>query len=247
MTSAEGDPKNDNPLLQSKAGKRVAAALLRVALGVAMKTTGRGPLRLAKDPELLSGMTAGTILQNPLYQPDVTDQDAGRVIVSSLIRKEIGGGLWRGYDFNRHVHLPPPLKKTRPYYRTWDGSIYAMLPESIKDNDPDTLTPWQATRVYDPDCVFTFDKPTPDELIGRGCLKLTTYEQAYREVGAFDAFGEELAARRLLDEPVYQVTPKGNTTILLGGRSGEPKLKEDRRPEFALIDKLRPVPAGSGF
>jgi hypothetical protein len=73
-------------------------------------------------------------------------------------------------------------------------------------------------------------------LVGEGMLAATTYQQAYEEVGAYEQFAEDLTRRRLNDEPLHSVTPKGNTLVWILDMSGDPD--PEPKPDLALEREL---------
>jgi hypothetical protein len=75
-----------------------------------------------------------------------------------------------------------------------------------------------------------------ETLVGEGMLAPTTYQQAYEQVGVYEQFAEDLTKRRLNDEPIHSVTPKGNTLVWLFDMSGDPDPESE--PDVVLEREL---------
>lgn len=91
--------------------------------------------------------------------------------------------------------------------------------------------------------LLSFDKPSVDMLTEAGLVELTTHGQAYENVGLYGRYGKELGMRRVEDDPVFQVTPKGNTLIHIIPESGDPEPKEAPQKIFEWLPGLKPTPA----
>ncbi len=188
------------------------------------------------DPETYLGLTHGAVIQNPLYYPD---QQGER-----LITRQTRGGAWRGYDFNRPEVFSkgsdkPPI---RLYYA---GQLWAFVPPAIEGNPPDVRTPIavSARLLYDMDVLATLDAYSTETLVGLGLLAVESYRETFRRVGVYERYAAELEARSLSDDPVYQVTPKGNTLVFLLGDGGDPAPRRNLISAFSVLGVPRPEPA----
>ena len=121
----------------------------------------------------------------------------------------------------------------------FNGSLGAFLADEMQDKSKEEPTPVGMLNLLDVDHVLSFDIYTPDQLIQQGMLEKSTYGDAYQSLGIYKKYMEELGTRRLTEEPLFQVTPKGNTLIVLLPDFGERAPKEDTQTSPVFIPGLR--------
>lgn len=216
-------------LKEHPVARNVANALMQITVYTASFFVF-GPKRTMRmrDPQYVGGLCHGSIIAQPLYYPtetkDVFNYDSA------------DAGRWMGYDFLRHNKFPlTPEDKLR---RLRKGRLIAYLLEDIKDNEPDEKTRAGSLR-FDIDSLLCMDSHTPDQLVTHGMLALTNYRDAYKAVGREQDI-PALESRSLADDPVYQVTPKGNTLVVLMPDGGQSSSRRDTEsaPAFNMIPGL---------
>ena len=146
---------------------------------------------------------------------------------------EAGAGQYHAYDFLRARFFPETANRW-PSPPEDDGILMALIPDGIANQPEDERTELTYAEWFDPDLVFSLDRPGVERLCELGMLARRTHEEAYERVGASQWIGD-LRARSVADKPLYQVTPKGHTLIKLTPDGGDTAPKQKR--QFA-IDKV---------
>lgn len=184
--------------------------------------------KMIKDPEQRVGMLEGSIIAPRLCYPD-----AG---IGSLIFEQAQAGQLLSYDFKRPEEFP--LSVNSPTFsQISEGSLWISAPDSIRDHPADKKTLIDLNYPLSIDNVLTADKRYPDDLVDEGMLIRTTHAEAYESVGATD-YIDDLRARSVDREPVYQVTPKGNTVMHLMPDGGDTTPKTNPEPKLAHLPGL---------
>ena len=155
------------------------------------------------DQEKSRGLLQGSIIGPTLCYPEPATHE--------LIYRRPDTSAWVGFDF-----LRPAVFMDRPTVRqVWEGTLAGAHIDEVRENKAEQETP---TDIFDHGYVMHTLAKAPRqalELVVLGMLRQTTYLEAYDEVGLAEAYGSGLKQRGLADEPVYQVTPKGNTLVFL--------------------------------
>lgn len=184
------------------------------------------------DPAINSGFLEGSIIGNPLRYPNPEE--------SGLTNKRVGGGSWVGYDFRRPYVFPKAHERGEAE-QLYEGRFFGVILEEVKDNPPDQQTPLGLLHLSNIDQLLQFDSYTAAELLDLGVLAEKSYGQAYENVGLYGEYADELKARSIIDEPVFQITPKGNTLVMLVEDGGDPQPDEKTQPSFAWLPGIRPA------
>ena len=180
--------------------------------------------------EDLAGFYKGAIIENPLLHPQENEW---------INLTQAQPGRYAGYDFLLPEKFTQFDKETRERFTPIiEGRLGAFVLDQIIDNEPDDETPNGFFSLTNFDQVLSIDFLSPQQLLELGMLRQTSYQEAYKKVGLYDKFGEELKARRVAEDPVYQITPKGNTLVVLFPDSGRPNPRVE--PETSL--ELAPIP-----
>ncbi len=225
MISPENKPEKSDP---DKSLAPWAKALLRVMLRayIFYDTSREG-----REPHNRAGFIQGTMIGTQLCLP------AGE----TLRYAKAPGGLWLAYDFNR-PQVFPKAHRRGTLRRSYQGSIVAHCVEQIADQPPDTLTPTTKYDLFNADTLLTQDTYTPAQLVAHGFLTATTQARAFENVGrAADV--PLLESRGVANDPVFQVTPKGNALVRLVGRGGDPEPKKDPDTVLSWIGAPAASPA----
>src|SRR5207244_1512175 len=124
--------------------------------------------------------------------------------------------------------------------RIMDGRLAAFVLDEIADNDEDDETPVGVLNILNVDHIVQIDTFTAQELVENGMLKATNYTEAFKSIDIDEQFADELTARRVAEDAVYQVTPNGNTLVLLIPDFGPSSKKQKEVP--SLVPQLAPIP-----
>ena len=172
------------------------------------------------------GLCEGAVLANCVYHPSPEAN-------GEIMAHEAGAGQYHAYDFLRARFFPETANRW-PSPPEDDGILMALIPDGIANQPEDGRTELTYAEWFDPDLVFSLDRPGVERLCELGMLARRTHEEAYERVGASQWIGD-LRARSVADKPLYQVTPKGHTLIKLTPDGGDTAPKQKR--QFA-IDKV---------
>ena len=154
------------------------------------------------NPDKSQGLLSGAIIAAKLGQPGPT--------TGELVYKQPSGNNWLGFDFIRpFVFMPLPT------HQEHEGSLEGAPLDEVIGQSADERTP---DKFFDPMNFMhslTRRSFSMGDLAIMGMVRQTSYAEAYDGVGLYASYKEGLAQRRLTDEPVYQVTPKGNGLVFL--------------------------------
>lgn len=191
------------------------------------------PIKIAAR-ESMYGLIEGSIVD-----ADLTYPDKGK---GYLTHKRAQGGRWVAHDFKRPSVFPSEAKRgILPDYK--EGRLSSLILDEVIDKDEDDLTPLGLLNIAEPLHIIKFNSSSPGKLVDEGLMRLTSYEEAYDNVGLYDEFGEELHLRGVAKDSVFQVTPKGNTLIFVSRDSGSKKPQEEREKSFEWLPGiLKPIP-----
>jgi len=167
--------------------------------------------RYMKDPANLPTLLEGSMISGKLLYPD---QATGR-----LTYDQPKAGAWTGYDFNRSKEFP----KDNPKRALQSGSLFGLHIDEIVGNAKDEKTPIGLVHLYRAEhAMHLLARYTMQDLRDIELVEEKSYSDAYKAVGLYERYAEDIHSRGLADTLVDQVTPKGNT--LVGLRNyGQPK------------------------
>ncbi len=184
------------------------------------------------DPSISAGLLEGSIVGNPLRFPSEDE--------SFIDNMKAAGGSWVGYDFMVPSTFPKPFEAGRIEQLT-QGRLMGIILEEVKDNPAEERTPLGAVSISNLDHVLQFNTYTAAELLDLNVLAERSYGKAYETVGLLERYSDELRSRSIIDEPVFQVTPKGNGLVVLIEDFGKPDPKEELERSIVHIPELRPA------
>ncbi|MBI2665385.1 hypothetical protein HYX12_02065 [Candidatus Woesearchaeota archaeon] len=170
------------------------------------------------------GLLENAILQNPLHHP--VDES------NTLEETTTLAGAWNAYDFRRRSEFS---RKANPKS---SGTIISLFPDQIRDYSPDTYTPTGYVDLIWAENALLMEKLSLSELLERGLLIETTYEEAFARAGVLRRFSYQLVTKDIGDKPVFQVTPKGNGLVYLINNGGDEVKNKEKEPALLLTPKL---------
>lgn len=178
--------------------------------------------KAAREPDERLGLLEDSIIGNPLYYP--FDEQ-------SVIQGTMSAGEWMGYDFHRPYRLPV-RRDGRALRQRQEGKIIAFMLSDLKGRPGHVPTSSTFFKPHVVDHALSFDAPGIEVLVAEEYVVPTTHIAAYRRAGVYERFAVELDAKGIGEEPVYQVTPKGNSLIHIGSTGGKPKLNPFLSPQL---------------
>lgn len=200
---------------------------LKTGLFLARKAMER---TVGKDnaPAAFYGLTEDAILSSRLGHPDDTE--------SHLLYRQASAGQWLAYDFRRPEFFPDVYEnRDIPQLGLADeGILRAMMIDGIEEQDADKRTDMPLSEWLSLDNLMTLDQPGIEKLRHVGMVALRSHEVAY-EIAGQQHWIDDLRSRGLANEPVYQVTPKAHTLIMLMNESGKKTRKKDKVPQTETV------------
>ncbi len=190
-------------------------------------TFDRGVWRRFFDNRTNRGLFEGSIIQNPLYTPNPDGETLKRYDAQVA-------GWWCGFDLKR--------RKRKYDQEKYEGRLFTMILSEIKENKAttytpdDLLNPWNAYHIAHLEC------PSMQYAIDNGLVEQTTYGEAYRKLGIYEQYAQALEVTGITDEPIFQVTPKGNTLVAIRQPKGERKPTE--KPQEQGLEERVAAPVG---
>ena len=168
------------------------------------------------DKKYRTGFSEGSIFQNPLYFPNKNG--------SSLTKLEARAGSWVSYDFKK-----PSTSKIGGKRKT--GKLNSFLLDEIKDNPKELYTPDYTFDWFKFEHVYSLECPSMTYLEEHGLMEQKTYREAYQRMGKYEQYAQAIEVLGIAEKPVFQITPKGNSLIMLLGDGGDkvPKRKEVKK------------------
>ena len=112
------------------------------------------------------------------------------------------------------------------------GIFAEFVIDEVKDNHIEELTPTHIVNITNIDHIACLDKPSITELVDTEIVIPTTHSDAYKRVGAYEQYAEDLHSRNVADDLIYQVTPKGNGLVFIIPRRGDSQPKTEPQPEL---------------
>ena len=207
----------------------------RISLYTAFLSTQSGR-KLLSDPEARRflwnrekrvGLLEDSIFSNDLFFPNKEE--------TSLTHETAVAGRYIGYDFRRPTEFGKRVKEKESNI-VKDARLFSAPLREIIDNTPDKYTPTALFDIYSLEHLIVLQPTTLEELIQDGLAEKTTYKEAYNRVGLYNKFKLFIELEQIADKPVYRVTPKGNTLVILsrdfGVNQKDPKLKTKLAPAF---------------
>ena len=144
-----------------------------------------------------------------------------------------------GYDPLRSSVFPKEFTSHEQCKRV--GRLTVFMINEVRDNPVDKKTPTDLLNLRSIEHLLHINFPTITELVEQEVVVERSYGRAYEEMGLYDDYSEDLRRRSLIDDPVFQVTPKGNTLIFLTKDSGDKTPKEKRAESPAWVPQLAPT------
>ena len=172
--------------------------------------------------EKRTGLLEGSIIQNPLYIPNE----------EGIEKRQVLAGQWAGYDFKRKKEFGNKVEQYRK------GKLLTFLIDEIRDNNSEDYTPTISDVLFNINHLIHIEIPSIDYCLENGIIRDTTYLKTYEQAKMDKNYLNELERFGVLNNSVYQVTPKGNSLIYLVGSGGEKQEGESR--EFSF-EKLLPI------
>ncbi len=157
----------------------------------------------AFKPENRIGLLTGSILAQSIVFPNEER--------TNLVFDESPEGEFSAYDFKRSEQFGEVLHAAG--HDIHAGKMAALLLNSVLDNPAGRLTPLdqvdflkmrQALKI----CWISLSGAVELQLIAK-----RSYGDAYAIAGALNQWEPRLRQLQLIEEPVYQITPKGNGLI----------------------------------
>lgn len=173
------------------------------------------------------GLLAGTIFSHDLYFPNNSH--------TSLFHRSALAGRFMAYDFHRPAEFGPNVLKTSSHIIE-NGRLMIIPLEEVAKNSWDTYTPTDLLNIFDIEHASYIQPATIEDALQCGFIQETSYQDAFDRVGLFSTFQSELQRTGIMDLNVYQVTPKGNTLIILQKDFGpkEQMFEKKSAPQFIL-------------
>lgn len=179
------------------------------------------------DREARVGLLEDSIFSNDLFFPNKEG--------TSLDHETAVAGRYVGYDFRRPTEFGKKVKE-KGRNMVNDARLFSIPLTEIIDNPRDKYTPTSLLDIYTLEDMLLFQPATIDDLFEYGFVSQTTYKEAYDRVGLYNKFKSFIELGQIADKPVYQVTPKGNTLVILskdfGVKQKDPKSKRVLVPAF---------------
>jgi len=209
--------------------KAAGAVLKGIITAAAVAQYGmRDGLKSVQSGEIVAGLIDGAIIAPKLAY---VNMETGQ-----MMYEEAHSAGMIAFDATRPQEFP---KSDIGYNLALvsKGVLWSFMPEEIKKNAEETKTPTGYVEMYNMKHLMTLDKHPLDKLLGEKVLRAVTMAEAYDYAG-LDEFIPGLEARRLADDRVYQVTPKGNTLMQLLEDGGDRAPKREYKYKEALIPGL---------
>jgi len=168
------------------------------------------------DKKYRTGFSEGSIFQNPLYFPNENG--------SSLTKLEARAGSWVSYDFKK-----PSNSKKGGKRKT--GKLNSCLLDEIKDNPKELYTPDYTVDLFNFEHFYSFESPSMSYLEEHGLMEQKTYREAYQRMGKYEQYAQAIEVLGIAEKPIFQITPKGNSLVMLLSDGGDkvPKRKEVKK------------------
>lgn len=181
--------------------------------------------RFLFDREARIGFLEDSILNPHLYHPN---REGASLEISSAV-----AGRYVGYDFHRPQEFG--FKDRAHERQKVEGKLCLFALDEIKDNNASIRTPTRLLNIFDINHFLSLDFPSLEQAIEQGYLQETTYREAYTRVGLYGKYRLSLAHSEVVDKPVYAVTPKGNSVVVLMKDAGKKVEKPKTVPEFKPV------------
>ena len=185
--------------------------------------------------ELLLDSIAGICVDGMIGQrvcyPD--DEAGGQLMVHRA-----DNAAYISYDPRRPTQFPVGEKHGNPSM-VKEGALVAFMVDGLEHKQPDDLTLLMPHDWISPEILYSVDKPGLERLIELGMLARRSHELAFEHAG-MEQYIDDLRARSMHDEIVYQVTPKGNTLVTLEPDGGKRTRQPDAKPAPFKVPGLIP-------
>ena len=200
--------------------RAVGAIIKNVFTCMAVAKYGiRDGMDSVRNGELVAGMIEGAIIGSNIAHVDP--------ISGQLIYEQGSSARLVAYDVNRTQEFPSLLTAKAPNLIT-KGSLWSFMPEELKGNPASMRTPTGYVEVYNINHLMTMDTYPLAHLMGEKILQAVTMAEAFDAVGLSE-YIPGLESRRIAQDRVYQVTPKGNTLTVLVDDGGDKTPRYERR------------------
>jgi len=109
--------------------------------------------------------------------------------------------------------------------------LNSFLLDEIKDNPKELYTPDYTFDWFKFEHVYSLECPSMTYLEEHGLMEQKTYREAYQRMGKYEQYAQAIEVLGIAEKPVFQITPKGNSLIMLLGDGGDkvPKRKEVKK------------------
>lgn len=176
--------------------------------------------RLLTDREAQVGLLEDSIFAPSLYHPSADE--------TSMEYTDTVAGRWVGYDFHRATDFGPRVKERGR--QLFEGRITTYPLEEVLRNDVNTHTSSYLLHPFSfPDFhIFQESIPTIEDLLSYGFIEESTYAESYDRAGQYPKYRKQMAIEGILDLPIYRVTPKGNTLVVISGDFGKRKKEPEK-------------------
>lgn len=162
---------------------------------------------VAKEMSPFTGLLEHAIIGKRLCCPDES--------IGALVLRYAAPGAFISYDITRASYLPATAASApNILFDTQAGLLRSYLPPDVQEQPASVLTPTRHRGAMSYQVRKSFDTRTVDQLVQEGLIVGCTQQEAYERAEASE-YIDDLRRRGTANEPVWQVTPKGNSLITL--------------------------------
>lgn len=204
---------NENPRKPTRSERIAGALSARAAAAFCAILLGKHSDEILR--EITLGICEDGILGSTLAFPD-PEYDGNH-----LTYRTAHAGRWHSYDFRRAEFYPIVAEKRPEFTMYSKGILMAYLLDAVADMPNNERTDLTLLQAWSADTSLSEEKPGISRLVEVGVVEQRTQEEAFEQVGA-TAYIDELRAKGLAADPVYQVTPKGHGLVRLESEDGHP-------------------------
>ncbi len=145
-----------------------------------------------------------------------------------LTYRTAGIGQWKSHDFRRAEFFPAAARRMSHFTLYTEGILTAFMLDSVADAPIDVRTNLTFQQAWGLDRRLTHEHPTMGRLLELGIVEERTQEDAFEQARA-TKYIDELRAKGLAADTVYQVTPKGNGLVELRQERGDPTRRRGKK------------------
>ncbi len=181
--------------------------------------------------DAIAGICVDGMIGQRVCYPD--DEAGGQLMVHRA-----DNAAYLSYDPRRPTQFPVGVKYGNVNMAK-EGTLAAFMIDGLEDKQPDDSTLLMPQDWMTADVLLSFDKPGLERLIELGMLARRSHELAFEHAG-MEQYIDDLRARSMHDAIVYQVTPKGNTLVMLTPDGGKRTPQRDAKPAPFKVPGLIP-------